>query len=101
MLLLKSVHVLRKEGRLPGEDTVAVVADSDDDEVSTPNKKGCKRKGKSVMVVEGSADKNPKTEDAAKEVDVYTCGHVAAGEKPNGRCCKIHRIASHTTAGCC
>ena len=96
-----------EEGRrLPREDAGAVV-DSEDDDASTPKKKGQKHsrkcKGKAMLAIYGfgHTGKNPKTEDAGKEVAVCTCGHVAAaGEKTNGPYCKIHRTAGHDFQEC-
>ena len=89
-----SARELRKAGRIPGED--AVVVNSDDDEATTSKKTGRKRprkhKRKAVLAVEGTAGKKPKSADAGKQ--------DAAGEKPDGPYCKIHRTASHDITEC-
>jgi hypothetical protein len=92
-----------EEGRrFPGEDPGAAV-DSEDDDASTPKKKGRKRKGKAVLAVEGLGNpgKKPKAEGTDKEVAVCTYGHeAAAGEKTDGPYYKIHCTAGHDLQEC-
>jgi hypothetical protein len=101
-----------EEGRrLPGEDAGAEV-DSKDDDAATPRKKGRKRnrkrKGKTVMAVEGSGNpesaKKAKTESPGKEAAACTaCQEAAANEKAgksDGPYWKIHRTKGHDLQEC-
>jgi hypothetical protein len=101
-----------EEGRrLPGEDAGTKV-DSEDDDAASPKKKGRKRnrkrKGKTVMAVEGfgnsNAAKKAKTEGSGKEaVPCADCQEAAVGEKTSksdGPYCKIHRTKGHDLQEC-
>lgn len=100
-----------EEGRrLPGEDVGAEVdfEDDDADDVSTPQKKSRKHKGKTVMAVESLGDanaaKNSKAEGPDKEVaGCADCREAAAGDKggkTGGLYCKIHRTKGHDLQEC-
>jgi hypothetical protein len=99
-----------EEGRsLPGEDAGTEV-DSEDDNATTPKKKGRKRnrkhKGKTVMVVEGSGNtaKKSKMNGSGKEAAACAdCQEAAVGEKAGkavGPYCKIHRTKGHDLQEC-
>ena len=101
-----------EEGRrLPGEDAGAEV-DSEDDDAATPGKKGRKRnrkrKGKTVMAIEGSGNsesaKKAKTENSGKEAAVCAaCQEAAANEKAgksDGPYCKIHHTKGRDLQEC-
>ena len=101
-----------KEGRkYPGEDAGAET-DSTDEDTATPTKKGRrhnrKRKGKTVLAVEGSEDtstaKKGKADDPGKEiVGCAACRALAAADKPGGsdkQYCKIHHTKGHDLQNC-
>ena len=96
-----------EEGRkYPGEDASAET-DSTNEDTATPTKKdrhrNKKRKGKTVLAVEGSEDtdtaKKAKADDPDKEiVGCAACRALAAVDKPgssNKQYCKIHRTKGH------
>ena len=101
-----------EEGRkYPGKDTGAET-DSTDEDVAAPTKKGRrhnkKRKGKTVLAVEGSGDpgvaKKAKADDPDKELaGCAACRALAAADKPGGsdkQYCKIHRTKGHDLQNC-
>ncbi len=101
-----------EEGRkYPGEDA-GVETDSIDEDIAAPTKKGRrrnrKRKGKTVLAVEGSDDtgaaKKAKADDPGKEIaGCAACRALAATDKPGSsgkQYCKIHRTKGHDLQNC-
>ena len=97
-----------EEGRkYPG-----VESDSSYEDIAAPAKKGRrrnrKRKGKTVLAVEGSDDagsaKKTKADDSAKKIaGCVACRALAAAEKPGNsdkQYCKIHRTKGHDLQNC-
>ena len=100
-----------EEGRnYLGEDVGAETVSTDD--TATPAKKGRrynrKRKGKTMLAVEGSDDtgttKKPRATDPGKEVaGCVACRALEAADKPGGsdkQYCKIHRTKGHDLQNC-
>ena len=101
-----------EEGRnYPSEDA-DVGNDSEDEDIIVPAKKGWrhnrKRKGKTVLAVEGSdntgAAKKAKADNPGKEIArCAACRALAAANKPGGsdkQYCKIHRTKGHDLQNC-
>ena len=101
-----------EEGRkYPGEDA-GVETDSTDKDTAAPTKKGRrrnkKRKGKTVLAVEGSGElgaaKKAKADDPGKEVArCAACLALAAAGKLGGsdkQYCKSHRTKGHDLENC-
>ena len=86
--------------------------DSTDEDTATLTKKGRrrnrKRKGKTVLAVEGSEDtgaaKKAKADNPGKEIaGCAACRALAAADKPGGsdkQYCKIHRTKGHDLQNC-
>jgi hypothetical protein len=91
--------------RLPREDASREV-DSEDDDAATPKGKGRKRKGRTVMAIEGSGDAGKKVKEGNPGKDVAGCADcrdATVGEKASktdGPYCKIHRTKGHDLQEC-
>ena len=101
-----------EEGRkYPSEDAGAET-DSTDEDTAAPTKKGRrrnrKRKGKTMLAVEGSKDtgaaKKAKADDPGEEIaGCAACRALAAADKPGGsnkQYCKIHHTKGHDLQNC-